>query len=93
MGVFTPEGTFVVVVTFCSHVVFYVGPIAIADAIKDMRALTSLNLSSNKLKAKGAEIVAEAIEVTNCAIAVVLAPFSCSSGHCLNCCCLLLSTG
>jgi hypothetical protein len=70
-----------------------VGLIAIANAIPDMRALTSLNLASNLLKAEGAEIVAKAIKVTNCAIAVILAPFSCPSGRWLNCCCLLLSTG
>jgi hypothetical protein len=39
------------------------GAIAIANAIKDMGALTSLNLSSNKLMAEGAKIVAEAIKV------------------------------
>jgi hypothetical protein len=57
-------------------------------------ALTSLNLASNDLKAKGVKIVAEAIKVTNCAIAVILVPFSCPYDHWLNwCCCLLLSTG
>jgi hypothetical protein len=60
---------------------------------KDNGALTSLNLSSNKLEAEGGKIVAEAIKVTNNAMAVVLAPFSCPSDHWLNCCCLLLSTG
>jgi hypothetical protein len=68
------------------------GIIAIANAIPDMGALTSLNLSSNDLKPEGAKIVADAIEVT-CAIAVVLVPFSCPSDHLVNCCCLLLSTG
>jgi hypothetical protein len=48
------------------------GIIAIADAIPNMGALTSLNLSSNYLRAEGAKIVAEAMEVTNCAIAVIL---------------------
>jgi hypothetical protein len=48
-----------------------VGIIALANAIPDMGALTSLNLSSNNLKAEGAKLVAEAIKVTNCAIAVV----------------------
>jgi hypothetical protein len=62
------------------------GIIAIADAISDMGALTSLNLASNQLNAEGAMIVAEAMKVTKCAIAVVpIWP--------LNCCCLLLSTG
>jgi hypothetical protein len=45
----------------------------LAGVIKDMGALTSLNLSSNNLKAEGGKIVAEAIEVTNNAMAVVLA--------------------
>jgi hypothetical protein len=49
--------------------------------------LTSLNLSSNNLKAEGGKIVAEAIKVTNNAMAVVLAPISCPSDHWLNCCC------
>jgi hypothetical protein len=40
------------------------GIIAIANVIPDMRVLTSLNLSSNCLKAEGAKIVAEAIKVT-----------------------------
>jgi hypothetical protein len=40
------------------------GAVAVAVAMKDMGALTSLNLSSNDLKAEGAKIVAEAIRVT-----------------------------
>jgi hypothetical protein len=40
------------------------GFLTMCDAIKNMRALTSLNLSSNGLEAEGAEIVAEAIKVT-----------------------------
>jgi hypothetical protein len=55
------------------------------------RAMTSLNLASNYLDADGAKIIAEAIKVIKCAIAVVLAPFSYSSDQWLNCCCLLLS--
>jgi hypothetical protein len=66
--------------------------VALADAIGGMGALTSLHLSSNLLEAEGAKI-AEAIEVTNYVIAVILAPFSCPSDHWLNYCCLLLSTG
>jgi hypothetical protein len=46
----------------------------------DNRALTSLNLSSNNLKDEGGKIVAEAIKVTDNAMAVVLAPFACPSG-------------
>jgi hypothetical protein len=68
------------------------GIIAIANAIPDMGALTSLNLSSNNLKAEGGKVVAEAIKVTNNAMAVVFVPFPCPSDHWLNCC-LLLSTG
>jgi hypothetical protein len=45
------------------------GIIAIANAIPDMGALTSLNLSWNHLKAKGAKIFVEAMKVTNFAIA------------------------
>jgi hypothetical protein len=55
------------------------GVIALADAIKDMRALTSLDLSSNDLKAEGGKIVAESIKVPTYATAVGLAPFSCPS--------------
>jgi hypothetical protein len=40
-----------------------------------MGALTSLNLSSNHLQVEGATSVADAIKVTKCAIAVILAPF------------------
>jgi hypothetical protein len=69
------------------------GVTALADAIPDMGALTSLNLSSNTLCVGGAKIVADAIKVTNYAIAVVFALVSCPSDYWLNCCCLLLSTG
>jgi hypothetical protein len=55
------------------------GVAALAGVIPGMGALTSLNLSSNFLKAKGAEIVAEAMKVPNCAIADVLVPLSCPS--------------
>jgi hypothetical protein len=69
------------------------GIIILADVIKDMRAMTSLNLASNELGAEGAKIVAEAIKVTKCTPAIVLAPFSCPSDFSINCCCLLLSAG
>jgi hypothetical protein len=65
---------------------------AVCHYPQDMGALTSLNLSLNNLKVEGAKIVAEAIKVTNCAIVVILAPFSCPSDYWFNCCCLLLST-
>jgi hypothetical protein len=69
------------------------GPAAIADAIRNMGALTSLNLSSNKLKAEGAEIVAGAIKVTNCLCDCDhFGPLLCPSDYWLNCCCSLLST-
>jgi hypothetical protein len=41
------------------------GVIALAEAIKNMGAMTSLNLVSNGLGAEGAKIVAKAIKVTN----------------------------
>jgi hypothetical protein len=69
------------------------GVIALADAVADMRAMTSLNLASNELMAQGAKIVAEAIKVTKCTPAIILAPFSCPSDFSINCCCLLLSAG
>ena len=53
--------------------------------------MTSLNLASNGLGAKGAQIIAGAIKVIKCAIAVILVPFSCFSDQWLNCCCLPLS--
>jgi hypothetical protein len=56
-----------------------VGVIAFANAIPDMGALTSLNLSSNNLRVEGAKIIAEVIKVTSCAIAIILLPFSCLS--------------
>jgi hypothetical protein len=44
------------------------GVIALADAIPGMKAMTSLNLASNSLRAQGVEIVADAmwcIKVSN----------------------------
>jgi hypothetical protein len=69
------------------------GVIALADGIKNMGAMTSLNLASNGLGAEGAKIVAEAIKVTMCAPAIILASFSCPSDFSINCCCLPLSAG
>jgi hypothetical protein len=51
----------------------------LAVEIVDNKALTSLTLSLNRLCAKGATIVANAIKVTECVIAVVLALFWCPS--------------
>jgi hypothetical protein len=59
---------------------------------KDKGALTSLNLSSNYLMVKGAKIIAEAIKVTNYAVAIILVPFSCLSDLSCDCCCLPIST-
>jgi hypothetical protein len=69
------------------------GVIALADAIPDSRALTSLNPSFTYHRAVGARHIAEAIKVPQRVIAVVVAPFPCPSDHWLNCCCLLISTG
>jgi hypothetical protein len=60
---------------------------------QDMGVMTSLNLASNDLCAEGAKIVSEAIKVTKCTPAIILAPFSCPSGFSINCCYLLLSAG
>jgi hypothetical protein len=48
------------------------GIIALANVIPNMGAMTSLNLASNKLRAEGAKIVAEAIKVTKCTPAFIL---------------------
>jgi hypothetical protein len=69
------------------------GVIALANAIPDMGAMTVLNLASNALGAEGAKFVAEAIKVTMCSPAIILASFSCQSDFSINCCCLLLSAG
>jgi Ran GTPase-activating protein (RanGAP) involved in mRNA processing and transport len=68
------------------------GVVALADVIPDMRAMTSLDLSSNEIGSEGAVCVAEAIKVRHCVVAVVFEPNSCRSDHWFNCCCLLLST-
>jgi Ran GTPase-activating protein (RanGAP) involved in mRNA processing and transport len=49
------------------------GFMALAAAIPDMGAMTSLDLSRNRLKAEGAKIVAEAIKVTKCIPTIILA--------------------
>jgi hypothetical protein len=54
-------------------------------------AMTSLNLSSNKLGSEGAVHIAEAIKVRNCEVAVVFDTNSCRSDLWFNCCCLLIS--
>jgi hypothetical protein len=67
--------------------------IILASELPDKGAMTSLNLASNRLYAEGAKIVAEAIKVTKCTPAIILAPFSSPSDFSINCCCLLLSAG
>jgi hypothetical protein len=67
--------------------------IVLASELLDKGTMTSLNLASNELYAEGAKIIAEAIKVTKCAPAIILAPFSCPSDFSINCCCLLLSAG
>jgi hypothetical protein len=49
------------------------GVIALANAIPDMGAMTSLNLSSNCICAEGAKHIAESIKVGKCVVTVVLA--------------------
>jgi hypothetical protein len=55
------------------------GIIALAGVIPNMGAMTALNLAFNELGAEGAKIVAEAIKVTMCAPAIILASFLCPS--------------
>jgi hypothetical protein len=50
--------------------------IMLAAEIIDNGALTSLNVSSNNLYARGARVVADAIKVTKCIIAIVSVPTS-----------------
>jgi hypothetical protein len=64
------------------------GIIALANAIPNMGAMTSLNLAGNDLGAGGAKIVAEAIKVTKCTPAIILVPFSCPPDFSINCCLL-----
>jgi hypothetical protein len=47
---------------FLTPVVFYVGPAAIADAIKNMGSLTKFDISMNKLYAAGATALAEGLK-------------------------------
>jgi hypothetical protein len=48
------------------------GTIVIAAVIPDMGAMTSLDLSSNKIGSEGAVHVAETVQVRKCVVAVVL---------------------
>jgi Ran GTPase-activating protein (RanGAP) involved in mRNA processing and transport len=65
----------------------------VAQYISDNGAMTSLNLSDNELGAEGAKHIAKGITVSKCVVAVILAQFSCPSGHWLDCCCSLLFAG
>ena len=55
--------------------------------------MTSLNLSRNGLEAEGAKHIAGALKVSECVLAIILAPLSCPSDQYFNCWCLLLSPG
>jgi hypothetical protein len=98
-GVVDCEGVQCPVTYACSHCYRVTcdqkpnGIIAIADAIPDMRAMTSLNLATNDLRAEGAKIVAEAIKETGCTPVIILVPCPCLSDFSFSCCCLLISTG
>ena len=65
------------------------GVIALADAIPDMGAMTSLNLAENYMGADGAKHIAAAIKVIHCVLALILTLFSCPSDFVFNCWCLL----
>ena len=69
------------------------GIIALANAIPDMGAMTSLNLASNNIclwgNMDGIKAISSAIKV----LAVILVPFSSLSDLSFNCWCLLLSPG
>jgi hypothetical protein len=57
----TPEGIFGIAATFVPHsVFFYVGPAAIANAIKDMGAISSVNVLGNSI---GVEQAQELIKI------------------------------
>jgi hypothetical protein len=66
--------------------------IALADAIKNNGAMTSLNLASNSINPQGAKHIAGALKVSKYIPAVILVP-PCPSDHYLHCWCLLLSAG
>jgi hypothetical protein len=55
------------------------GAIMLAPEIINNGAMTSLNISSTWLSSEGVKHIADAIKVTNCAIAIILEPFSCLS--------------
>jgi Ran GTPase-activating protein (RanGAP) involved in mRNA processing and transport len=69
------------------------GAIMLAPEISDNRAMTSLNLASNRIcwmgNMDGIKAISSAIKV----LAVILVPFSSLSDFSFNCCCLLLSSG
>ena len=69
------------------------GVVAIANAIPDMGAMTSLNLASNRIclygNMDGIKAIFSAVQV----LAIILVPFSSLSDLSFNCWCLLLSPG
>ena len=69
------------------------GIIALANAIPDMRAMTSLNLASNYICLSGNMDGIKAISSAVKVLAIILVPFSSLSDLSFNCWCLLLSPG
>ena len=65
------------------------GIIILADAIKDMGALSKLSLNGNNLNAEGAKHIAGALKASKYVLAVILEPLSCRSDHYFHCWCLL----
>jgi hypothetical protein len=65
------------------------GVIALANGIKNIGAMTSLNLASNSINAEGAKHIAGALTVSKYVLAVILVPLSCQSDHYFHCWCLL----
>jgi hypothetical protein len=69
------------------------GIITLADVIKDMGAMTSLNLASNGICSDGNMDGIKAISSALKVLAVILVPFLSLSDLLFNCWCLLLSSG
>jgi hypothetical protein len=73
-------------------IMYISGIIALASAIKDMGAMTSLNLASNDICSYGNMGGIKAISSAVKVLATILVPFSSLSDLSFNCWCLLLST-
>jgi hypothetical protein len=69
------------------------GIIALANAIRDNGAMTSLNLANNSIGHRGNMDGIQAISSAVKVLAVILVPFLCPSEISINCWCLLLSAG